>query len=214
MGASGANSAAIIAVVGASGNGKGLFIKEQLRRVRKTRGILVWSPLEPTDDYATVIGGIVVDTITALVQAVKEGHKRIVFQPSNGENKTAFDRFCRIAWALEGWVIVVEELSRVTTPSWAPEAWKNLSTAGRHRGVTIYGAMQRPAQCDKDFLGNASEIRCYAVNWRSDAKAMSDVMDEEQVTIRGLPKLHYIHRVMETKTNTRGVVSVPTAQKK
>lgn len=214
MGASGANSAAIVAVVGASGNGKGLFIKSELRKLPRTRPVLVWSPLEQTDDYAAVIGGVRVDTIHALVAAVKEGKRRIVFVPSNVENKGQFDRWCRIAWELEGWVIVVEELSRVTTPSYAPPAWKNLSTAGRHRGIKIYGAMQRPAQCDKDFLGNASEIRCYAVNWRSDAKAMSDVMDEEQPTIRALPKFHYIHRVMETKTNTRGVVSLPTSAKK
>lgn len=209
--ASGRNSAAIVAVVGASGNGKGIFIKAELRALPRRAAVLVWSPLEATDGYAAVIGGVCVDSVHALVEAVKAGQRRIVFVPSSGENRAQFDRFCRVAWELEGWVIVVEELSRVTTPSWAPPAWKNLSTAGRHRGIRIYGAMQRPAQCDKDFLGNASEIRCYAVNWKSDVKTMADVMHEPPETIRNLPKFHFIHRVMETKTNRRGVVSPPTA---
>ena len=39
------NSADIIAVVGATSMGKGLYIKPELRRTPKSRGIVVWSPL-------------------------------------------------------------------------------------------------------------------------------------------------------------------------
>jgi hypothetical protein len=207
MGAGTSNQAHIIAVVGASGNGKGLYVKAWLRKTRAP--ILVWSPLEATDGYAAVIGGVVVSTITDLVAAIKAKKRRLVYVPNNTNLKTQFDRFCRIAWELTGWVVVVEELSRVTTPTWAPPAWKNLSTAGRHRGLTIIGTCQRPAQIDKDFFGNCSEIRCYAVGYVNDAKVMSNTMFCDHKAILALPQFHYLHRDVRAKTNTPGVVQVP-----
>lgn len=201
------NNAHIIAVVGASGNGKGLYVKEWLRKWRGP--VLVWSPLEVTDDYAAVIGGIVVRSIAELVKAIKAKHRRIVLDPGTGDVKVMFDRFCRVAWELTGWCVVVEELSRVTTASYAPQAWKNLSTAGRHRGLSIIGTCQRPAQVDKDFFGNCSEIRCYAVGYVNDAKVMGNTMFLDHREILDLPQFHYIHRDVRAKINKPGVVSVP-----
>jgi hypothetical protein len=97
----------------------------------------------------------------------------------------------------------------VTTPTWAPQAWKNLSTAGRHRGLTIIGTCQRPAQVDKDFFGNCSEIRCYAVGYVNDAKVMANTMFLDHKEILALPQFHYIHRDVRAKINAPGVVSVP-----
>lgn len=201
------NQAHIIGVVGASGNGKGLFVKEWLRKWRGP--VLVWSPLEVTDDYAGVIGGRVVRSIHELVQAIKKGEKRLVLDPGTGDVKVMFDRFCRVAWELTGWCIVVEELSRVTTASYAPQAWKNLSTAGRHRGLSIIGTCQRPAQVDKDFFGNCSEIRCYAVGYVNDAKVMGNTLFCDHREILDLPQFHYLHRDVRAKVNHPGVVSVP-----
>ncbi|MRT01135.1 hypothetical protein GJQ57_21030 [Ralstonia pickettii] len=203
-----ANSARIIGVVGRSGSGKGLFVKGELRKTRAP--ILVWSPLEQTDQYAGVIKGEMVTTIAALVAAIKAGKKRLVFVPA-GDIKAAFDRFCRIAWELRGWTIVVEELSRVTTPSWAPPAWRNLSTAGRHQGLTIYGTAQRPAQVDKDFFGNCSEVRTYCVGYQNDAQTMANVMFIKAADILALPKFHYLHRNADNNTIVKGVVKLPKA---
>jgi hypothetical protein len=206
-GASTRNQAHIIAVVGASGNGKGLYVKAWLR---KTRGpILVWSPLEETDQYAGVIGGTVVTSIADLVAAIKAKKTRLVYVPNKTDMKAQFDRFCRVAWELTGWVIVVEELSQVTKPSWAPPAWSKLSTAGRHRGLTIIGTAQRPAMVDKAFFGNCSEIRCYAVGYIEDARVMAGTMFCDYKEILALPQYHYIHRDVRAKINAPGVVPVP-----
>lgn len=205
------NKADIIAVIGASGTGKSSYIKGEL--LKKFDRLLVWSPLEKTDDYAGFCGGIVVTKITDLVAAVKAGEKAIVYWPkgSDAEIKTQFDRFCRIVWELEGTTVLVEELSRVTMASWAPPAWKNLSTAGRHQGLTIIGTSQRPAQIDKDFLGNCTEIRCYRVNYDTDAKTMADALGLRTTfppsgpggrpkatkpvdLLRSLPNFHYFHK--------------------
>lgn len=205
------NSADIIGVVGASGMGKGLYVKSLLRKLPRSRAIVVWSPLEETDDYAAVIGGQRVTSITALVDAIQAKKRRLVYVPPNDAKamKTQFDRFCRIVWELKGWAVVVEELSRVTSPSWAPPAWKNLSTAGRHRGLTIIAAAQRPAQVDKDFFGNCTEIRTYAVGYKVDAQAMADTMFLDYREVLALPKFHYIHRDKAAGTNTPGVVKPP-----
>ncbi|KWF26607.1 hypothetical protein [Burkholderia pseudomultivorans] len=204
-----ANNARIIAVIGASGNGKGVYVKERLRRWRGP--ILVWSPLERTDDYAGVIGGKRVESVAELVAAIKRGETRVVLVPGGDAKavKTTFDRFCRVAWELRGWCVVVEELSRVTMASWAPPAWKNLSTAGRHQGLEIIGTSQRPAQIDKDFLGNCSEIRCYGLVYPDDAKAMGGAMRIPPDELLDLPQFHYRHRDVRAKTNVSGVVTPP-----
>ncbi|MCA3780134.1 MAG: hypothetical protein IOC39_24205 [Burkholderia sp.] len=205
------NSADIIAVVGATSMGKGLYIKPELRRTPKSRGIVVWSPLEETDDYATVIGGRVYRSIAEMVDAIKRGEKRLVFVPEEGDKriKEQFDRFCRLVWHLDGWVVVIEELSGVTMPSWAPPAWKKLTTAGRHRGLKIYGTTQRPALVDKSFFGNCTEIRCYRVGYEEDARTMKGVMFVDHREFLKLPQFHFIHHHKATGTNTSGVVHPP-----
>ena len=170
-----ANKAKIHAVIGASGTGKSSYIKKEL--LRKYSQLIVWSPLEDTDDYASFCGGVVVRKVTDLVVQVKAGARAIVYWPASGTDKQLkqqFDLFCRVVFECRGAHVLVEELSQVTMPSWAPPAWKKLSTAGRHRGLTLIGVSQRPANIDKDFLGNCTEVRCYRVNYDADAKVMAD----------------------------------------
>ncbi|HBF50961.1 MAG TPA: hypothetical protein DDX04_12150 [Massilia sp.] len=205
------NKAKIHAVIGASGTGKSSYIKGEL--LRGYSRLLVWSPLEKTDNYAGFCKGVTVHKITDLVAAVQAGRKAIVYVPSGDDKavKRQFDFFCRIVWELEGATVLVEELSRVTMPSWSPPAWRNLSTAGRHQGLTIIGVSQRPAQIDKDFLGNCSEVRCYRVNYDNDAKVMADTLglsDEWRPTgpggraqrvkalklVRELPNFEFFHK--------------------
>lgn len=180
------NKADIIAVIGASGTGKSSFIKGEL--LNRYKRLIVWSPLERTDNYAGFCGGVVVTgKISELVAQIKAGQKAIVYVPtgSDAQVKKQFDLFCRIVWELEGATVLVEELSRVTMASWSPQAWKNLSTAGRHQGLTIIGTSQRPATIDKDFLGNCTEIRCYRVNYDNDAKVMADALGLQAEYVNG-----------------------------
>lgn len=210
------NAASIYGIVGKSGSGKGQCVKREL--IAKWKGaVLVWSPLEDSDNYTEVIKGVLCTTIAEVVSAIQRGHKRVVLKPTanpNAKNKlqryaAQFDRFCRIAWELVGWMIVVEELSRVTTPSWAPGSWQDLSTAGRHRGLTLIGTAQRPAQVDKDFFGNCSTIRCYKVGFLNDAKVMADTLFCTPEEILGLEQFHYIERDVDGNKNRTGVAKIP-----
>jgi hypothetical protein len=217
------NDARIYGIVGKSGSGKGLCVKGEI--IKPWKGpILVWSPLEDTDNYTEVIKGVVCKTIVEVVSAIQKGHKRVVMDAGNiapmGPNvklnntqvkaiKTAFDRFCRIAWELPGWMVVIEELSQVTQASWAPPAWKKISTAGRHRGLTVVGVCQNPAQVDKDFFGNCTMLRCYKIGNMSHAKAMADVLFCKKEEILQLERLHYIERDVDNNKNRIGVAKIP-----
>lgn len=221
------NKARIYGIVGKSGSGKGLCVKGEI--IKPWKGaILVWSPLEDSDNYTEVIKGIVCKSITEVISAIQKGHKRVVlrageFSPKLIESmlkakvkdpqsillKEQFDRFCRVAWELVGWMIVVEELSQVTRASWAPQAWKKICTAGRHRGLTVVGVCQRPAQVDKDFFGNCSTLRCYKVGFMTDARSMADVMFCDSQAILSLGYLHYIERDVDNNKNRLGVAKIP-----
>ena len=212
----------ITGVIGASQTGKGVYCHARLARPHS--GItLVWSPLEHpagNDRYAEVLKCGKVSSIPALVDAIKSGARAVVFVPvqelrPDGRPEARpydrqFDRFCRVAAALRSCRVLVEELSRVTLASWAPASWKNLSTAGAHAGLELIGTAQRPAQIDKDFLGNCTEIRCYRVNSGNDARTMQDSMGVPWSELMDLPTLHYWHRWKHpAPRNEQGVQALP-----
>lgn len=204
------NTADCIGAIGASGTGKSLYALERLNE-RGARPALIWSPLELTDNYARKTGGAIVRTIPGLVKGIKERRPVLVFVPSGNAKSIAaqFDLFCRAVWHTPKCVALIEELSRVTSPGWAPQAWQNLSTAGRHQGLTVIATAQRPAQIDKDFLGNCTEIRAFRVNYENDARAIAAVMRERAELFTELPDLHYIHRRLRDRVNVRGVQPLP-----
>lgn len=200
------NKARIIAVVGASGTGKGRYCKGELLPAL-VPPFLVWSPLEATDNYAKVLKGESTKEFVNFLQIAGNGGPAIFVPPLDGKRITQrFEWFCRAAWEFHGATVLVEELSRVTTASYAPAAWKNLSTAGRHQGLTLIGTCQRPAQVDKDFFGNCTEIRCFRLNYKNDARVMAGVLRVPWADLMELPDGHYVHRHMSDRKNTLGVL--------
>ena len=200
------NKARIIAVVGASGTGKGRYIKTELLP-QIAAPVVVWSALERSDNYAGILRVPATESLADMIAAWRAGKSAVYVPPQNpkliGE---AFSLFCRAAWCMAGAVVLVEELSRVTSPSYAPPAWRDLSTAGRHQGITLIGTAQRPAQVDKDFMGNATTIRCFRVNYENDARVMANVLREKPEEMMQLPDFHFIERNLSSRTNTRGIL--------
>lgn len=201
------NKARIIPVVGASGTGKGRYIKTELLPQFSGQQVIVWSPLEKSDNYAAILGVPAGKTLPGMIEAWKAGKSAVYVPPSDPKViAVAFSLFCRAVWNMPGAVVLVEELSRVTTPSYAPPSWRDLSTAGRHQGITLIGTCQRPAQVDKDFFGNATEIRCFRVNYENDARVMANVLREKPEEMMQLPDFHFIHRNLSARTNERGIL--------
>lgn len=189
-----ANKAQIIAVMGASGSGKSTFIKRLLRKPKPAR-LMIWDPMREYSEF-----GQVFDTLCLLVDHLGRDSKKfaVVFQPSVNDKARArqFDVFCGLSMALGDLTLVVEELKFVTRPGYAPVRWSAVTMTGRHKGLTVIGASQRPASIDKDFLGNCTMIRTGRLAYPEDVKALSKSMQVPDADIAALKPLEWIEKDM------------------
>ena len=163
----------IRAYIGATGSGKGVSIREHLQRDKPLR-LLIWDPLNEYGSFATPVR-----TLGEVAKAVKSARFAVAFNPGADPTKFAekFALFCRIAFAAGRLKLLIEELADVTGPSFAPLEWRRCTTQGRHRGLRIVAASQRPAQIDKQFLGGCTYIRCFTLRYPADRQAMAGAMD-------------------------------------
>lgn len=162
-------SADIRAVLGASGTGKSHYVKSIIKREKR---LLVWD-LE--DEYSDLTA-LTLSQIPRAFHGKKLARYRFVHGRASGSRAEAFDKFCELALELGNLCLVVEELRFVTTASRAPEPWAAISLRGRKRGIRTIGTSQRPAQIDKDFLGNCTLIHCGALEYPEDRKAVAPIL--------------------------------------
>lgn len=153
-----------------------------------------------------------VGSIEAAINAVARGYRARYVPPGGpGQWARAFGAFCAAAYDLAprvgGLWVVVEELADVTTASHAPPAWARITRSGRHRGITLLAATQRPATVDKSFLGNASLIRCFRLNWRTDTRILAAVLAVQESELIALKPGQWVERNMLTGMVTRGCLS-------
>jgi hypothetical protein len=201
-----ANEADVIAVIGATGSGKGVYIKNYAL-TKAERRLMIW-------DYMQEYGPLVDLSTASLAQAVSgigAAQFRIAFRPSYDDKTRAkqFDLFCKAAVAAGKLRMVVEELAFVTSPAHAPAGWKAATSIGRHKGLRLIGASQRPAQVDKAFWSNCTEIHCGFLNYEDDQKVMARALGVALSDIQGLKPLEYIHKNVRTKEIVTGKVKVP-----
>lgn len=159
----------IRAVLGASGTGKSHYVKSIIKREKR---LLVWD-LE--DEYID-LPALQLSQIPRAFHNKKMARYRFVHGRTSGSRAEAFDKFCELALELGNLCLVVEELRFVTTASRAPEPWAAISLRGRKRGIRTIGTSQRPAQIDKDFLGNCTLIHCGALEYPEDRKAVAPIL--------------------------------------
>jgi len=202
-----ANDASIVAVIGASGSGKSLWIKQQLKRHRPGR-LLIWDPQAEYQAH-----GRTFTDRAAMAEAITKGRGafRCIYSP--GDRATLyparFDWFCRLAYALGNLTLIVEELADVTTPQRAPDAWSVITRKGRHKGLRIVAASQRPAGVDKDFFGNCTLIHCGRLVFDNDVRTMERVLARPDADLMKLSPLAYIERNMATGECRTGTVKPP-----
>ncbi len=205
------NEAKILAFIGATGSGKSVSMKAAIRKARPRR-LLVWDRMreyegfgEPftllQDLYAHVMAEPTKPRTRFAARFFPAGDRKLVTR--------AFDAFCWIGYAIPHTTLVIEELALVTSPSFAPAAWREVTLTGRHQGLTVMATSQRPASVDKDFFGNATVIRCGRLNYDADIRTMADVLCVPRGEIAELLELQYIERDMRTGVVRRGVVALP-----
>ena len=159
----------IRAVMGASGTGKSHYTKAEL-----AKRAVVWDMEDEYDDVPAVS----LAQFPRALHAAQRGPVKLRVVPSADPELRAvqFDLFCRTCMEIGDLLVVAEELRFVTTPSRAPAGWASVNLRGRKRGLKVIGASQRPASIDKDFLSNATFIRCGALGFPADRQAVAAVM--------------------------------------
>ncbi len=176
------NKPSLRAYIGATGSGKGVSIREHLKR-EKAQRLVVWDPLR---EYGAF--GKYVTTIADLCAALKADRFAVCFWPGAEVDAFAakFDLFCRAVFAAGNCTVHIEELADVTTPSHAPPSWRRITKQGRHRGLRVIAATQRPADCDKAFLSGITYARAFTLRWPKDKKILAECMGEPFAEVASL----------------------------
>jgi len=193
------NKAKVIAVFGARGTGKSGWIKQH-PEVRASR-LIVW-------DYMHEYGQIAkpVTTLAEVLQAMRGKAWRLAYQVNYSTQDAAFDLICKAARMAGNCTLLVEELAFSTKANKAPTAWREATLLGRHAGLTIVGASQRPASVDKDFLACADIIHCGRLANIPDAKAVATFLGCDWSELLKLPDLHYLEMDAQKRETRRGVL--------
>lgn len=186
--------AEIIAVMGASGSGKSAYIKGEIRR-RKAKRLMIYDPEGEYTAFGRVVTSLA-DVHSVLMQADGGKPFKLVFKSHADPARAVkqFDMLCRLAFEAGDLLFVAEELADVTTPSRAPVGWSMMTRRGRKRGCEIIGASQRPANIDKNFLGNCTAVRSGRLLYEEDAKAVAKVLGIAHADLLALESLHYVSR--------------------
>jgi len=196
------NQAKIIAILGASGAGKSTAIK-QLIREQKPKRLIVIDPMGEYGDHAEHV-----KTVSEVLAAARQKAFKVAFKTSSINPVEQFDTICRIAYTVGDCWLIVDELAIYTQPNKAPPAWADCSMRGRHKGMTVIGASQRPASIDKHFFGNASIVRSGRLNYADDVKTMGNVLNVPAQQIKDLLPLEYVQKNMGNGEITTGKVEI------
>lgn len=208
------NEPSIRAYVGASGSGKGVSVRDHLKKTKPKR-LLIWDPLGEYGQFCKTRTG----DLEAVALACQQPAFTVALAPGPNAAKFAdrFAMFCRIAWSAGNCATLVEELSDVTSPSYAPQPWARLVRQGRHRGLELIACTQRPAKIDKDFLGSATYIRCFTLRYPADRREMAAVMGASNAEIDGLhttksdklTEIHFVERDFRAGPARKGCIRLP-----
>lgn len=192
-------------VLGASGTGKGAWIKGRLRHDIKPTRLVVWDFMDEYGEFAKPVSTLEA-LRKAMIRAGSEGPLKVRYVPRGSGEKAVraeFEGICELVYAWGGCVFIAEELANVTTPGWAPGAWRKMTTSGRHCGVHIIGTSQTPALVDKTFMGNCTLIHVSALREFAHRVSVSRSMDVDEGRIALLVKLQWIEKDFDS-----GAVSV------
>lgn len=193
--------AKIWGVVGASGTGKGVWIKRQLTEANPAR-LVVWDFKNEYGDFAGKrLAPTLGDVLKAMREAGASGPLRIRYAPRGAGEKALrkeFEGLCELVYRWEHCTFIAEELANVTTPGWAPAAWRKMTTSGRHAGVHIIGATQTPALVDKTFLGNCTLIHAGPLREFGHRQAVARSMDIDEGRLARLVKFQWIEKDYDT----------------
>lgn len=205
------NEAQIWGVIAASGSGKGVWIKNQLRRLRPAR-LVVWDYKNEYQEFAPLLVSSTEQLRQHMLKA-RGGPLRIRYKCKPGTNvkqtRVEFEAVCRLVQAWQSCMFIAEELSNVTQPGWAPAAWREMSTGGRHEAVHIIGTAQNPALIDKTFLSNCTLIHVGPLREYRHRQMVARSMDAPLDKLTALQKFQWVERDFVTRELREGMEEDP-----
>lgn len=201
-----------IAVFGARGTGKTAWISQQLRTAKPPR-LMLWDfKHDPGLDGM----GKPFHSLPEFVRSLKAQAFASRYMVNHGADvQHQFDIFCKAAWHAGCLVMFVDELPEVTKANKAPANWRRCVNVGRdyrddagsRKWLSIIGAGQRPAECDKSFISNADVIHTGRLSNSADARELSQSLACDFRDLLALPDLHWIERRAGQIEPARGVLS-------
>lgn len=201
--------ARIWGVMAASGTGKGLWVKAQLGALKPPR-LVIWDFKDEYGQHARMLPTLT-HVLAAMKKAGADGPLRIRYRPRSFGDKAMrreFEALCSLVQAWGSCCYLVEELSNVTMPSWAPPAWRMMCSGGRHELIHLIGVSQSPASIDKMFLANCTLIHVGPLHEECHRNAVEKSMDVQPGSLADLVKFQWIEKDRDTGEFSAGVVRV------
>lgn len=208
-----------VAVFGARGTGKTAWTLQQIKASNIGR-VIVWDyKHDPSLEHLGRAFKSLPDFIRAMNAPTFE--LRYLVDHSVDVHKQ-FEYFCRAAWEAGCLLMFVDELPEVTKANKAPPAWRRCVNVGRdyrdgkgaRKWLSIIGAGQRPAECDKSFIANADVIHTGRLANAADARELAQSLGCDHRELLALPDLHWIERRAGQVEPSRGVLTFGPAAKK
>ena len=188
-----------VAAFGARGTGKTVWVRQLIDQANPPR-LLIW---DFKHDPGLEGLGDAVKSLPEVIRRCKGQGFRIRYLVDHGRDLQAqFDLFCQAAWLAGNVLVFVDELPEVTKANKAPAAWRRIVNIGREyrgsdgklRHISIIGAGQRPAECDKSFISNCDVIHTGRLSHAGDARQIAEFMGCDYAELMHLKDLHWIER--------------------
>lgn len=201
----------IIAAMGARGTGKTAWATQQ-PEYRQAPRLVVWDLMREPAHAALPH----TESLQQFIGQLDAPRFRVAFSPSPDDDKreAQFELFCRACLLAGHLTAHVEELAFVTKPHKAPPAWRRMILLGRHEPhvLTIIGTSQRPAQVDKEFLGNADVLHVGRLIG-ADAEGPARILGVKPQELENLPDLAWLERRQGDMSARRGELSFGAPRK-
>lgn len=208
--------ALVLAAFGARGTGKTAWVRQQLAELAPPR-LLVW---DFKHDPALADLGTAHRSLGKCIEAMRAPSFQLRYQPDHGADLVAqFELACKAAFIVGNLVLFVDELPEVSKANRAPPAWRRCVNVGRdytgadgkRRSLSIIGAGQRPAECDKSFIANADVIHTGRLSHQADARELAGSIGCDYRELLSLADLDWIERRAGEVEPRRGRLSFDRA---
>jgi len=177
--------AEISVILGVRGAGKSTLLRELLKKKSSKRVIVI----DTLGEHSK--GRKVVTSPVELVKAVKA--KRFNIAVKFDDADIGFDWACRVAYAAENLVLVVEEVDWYVKAGYAPVPFGKLVRYGRHKSVEMICIARRPPDMWRNLTANADNLFMLRTTEPRDLKYIEEFIGKESsLQLKTLKDLEYL----------------------